>query len=325
MLGNLGPVVKSFAVILFEVGRMADKTVTEFIAALEGLDEPIDESMAACHEKCDVIARVATFLRSQQLGSSGLDMVRLENLLDLENEALSKMFQRNYEAAIALAPLTLTRPSLAIPGVVHFGPPSPLFHSPWLLLYLHAIAHGGPPVYIWPQGEVITSLPPVVFQYTTVRLFKWRAECAVVPTTMLLISLNDALPSSLVLIQCFEADGLTMSESAFPAEGLGDEELTGKFALASLFGYVRFVAGPDKKKWPIDVLYGMPTVSLALCNQVIAEIEARNMLGEENIERMKADTARLSEELQEFVMKWSCNIGRPVKPLCAGDGQITWI
>jgi hypothetical protein len=324
MLGNLGGVVKSYAVMLFEVGRMADKTVTDFITALQKVESPIDESMASCHEKCNVIARIGTFLKSRPLGAAGLDMVRLENLLDLDDDSRSKMFERNYEAAVALAPLTFTKPSLSIPGVVHFGPPSPLFHSPWVMLYLHAIAHGGPPVYVWPQGDIVTTLPRPFFVYESVRLFKWRAESVVVPTTTLLISLNDALPSSPVLVQCFEKPGETISEIGFPSDTV-EPELATKFALSSLFGYLKFVTDGEGKKWPIDVLYGVPTVSLALCNQVIEQIEKGNMLGEENIAKMKDDVAKVSAELDEFVKTWSCNIGRPVRPLYARDGVIQWL
>jgi hypothetical protein len=61
-------------------------------------------------------------------------MVRLDNILDLDDDSRVKMFDRNYEAAVALAPMMLMQPSLAIPNLVHFGPPSPLFHSLWLLL-----------------------------------------------------------------------------------------------------------------------------------------------------------------------------------------------
>jgi hypothetical protein len=155
-------------------------------------------------------------------------------------------------------------------------------------------------------------------------LFKWRAESVVVPTTTLLISLNDALPSSPVLIQCFEKPGETISEIGFPSDTI-EPELAAKFALSSLFGYLKFVTDGEGKKWPIDVLYGVPTVSLALCNQVIEQIEKGNMLGEENIAKMKDDVARVSAELDEFVKTWSCNIGRPVRPLYASDGVIQWL
>jgi hypothetical protein len=325
MLGNLGTVVKGFSVRLFEVGRIPDKTVVEFIEALQNVEGPIDESMASCHETCEVIARIGTFLRSQPIGAAGLDLVRLENLLDLDDDSRIKMFDRNYEAAVALAPLTLMQSSLAIPNLVHFGPPSPLFHSPWILLYLHAVAKGGPPVYVWPQGEIVTYLPAPFFPYESVRLLKWRAEAVVVPTSTLLISLNDSLPSSPVLVQCFERAGETMRDSGFPSEEIVDGELGNKFALESLFGYIKFVTDVSGKKWPIDLLYGLPTVSLALCNQVIGEIEKRDMLGPENIARMKQDVARVSGELDDFVKTWSCGVGRPVRPLFATDGVIQWL
>lgn len=324
MLGNLGQTVKSFSVTLFEVGKMLDASVTEFIAALQNIDDPIDESMVAAHEKCQIIAKVGLFLKSQSVAAGGLDMLRLENLLDLDEDSRVKMFERNYAAAIALAPLTLTQKSLSIPSLVHFGPPSPLFHSPWILLYLHAIVKESPPVYVYPQGEIVTSLPEPFFEYDTVRLYKWGAEPVVVPTTTLLISLNDALPSSPVLIQCFEREGETLKDVGFPSDELG-EELVRSFALDSLFGYMKFVSTKDGQNIPIDVLYGIPTSSLSLCDQVIEQIEKRNMLGEENIEKMKEETKRISSELNEFVQKWSCNIGHPVRSIVAVDGNIQWI
>jgi hypothetical protein len=30
-------------------------------------------------------------------------------------------------------------------------------------------------------------------------------------------------------------------------------------------------------------------------------------------------------ELEEFVKQWSCGVGRPVRPLLAGDGVIQWL
>ena len=315
MLGNLGQAVKSFSVTLFEVGKMLDASVTEFISALQNIDDPIDESMVSAHEKCQVIAKIGLFLKSQSIAAGGLDMLRLENLLDLDEDSRVKMFERNYAAAIALAPLTLTQSSLSIPSLVHFGPPSPLFHSPWILLYLHSIVKSSPPVYVWPQGEIVTSLPEPFFEYDSVRLYKWGAEAVVVPTTTLLISLNDALPLSPVLIQCYEKEGETLKDAGFPSESL-DEELIHSFALDTLFGYMKFVTTKEGESIPIDVLYGIPTTSLNLCNQVIEQIEKRNMLGEENIEKMKEETKRISSELDEFVQKWSCNNGQIGRASC---------
>jgi hypothetical protein len=170
----------------------------------------------------------------------------------------------------------------------------------------------------------VTTLPRPFFVYESVRLFKWRAESVVVPMTTLLISLNDAWPSSPVLVQCFEKAGETMSEIGFP-DGAVESELAVKFALSSLFGYLKFVTDREGKKWPIDALYGLPTVSLTLCNQVIEQIENGNMLGYEHIAKMRDDVARVSAELDKFVKTWSCNIGGPVRPLYASDGVIQWL
>jgi hypothetical protein len=325
MLGNLGSTVKSFAVTLFEVGKMPDQSVSKFISSLQSVEGPVDESMVACYEKCQVIARIGLFLRDQKLATGGLDMLRLENLLDLDDESRTKMFERNYAAAIALAPLTLTKTSLSIPGLVHFGPPAPQFHSPWVILYLHFIAKGGPPVYVWPQGEIVTSLPEPFFDFDSVRLFKWNSEGIVVPTTTLLISLNDALPSSPVLVQCFEKEGWKQSDIGFPSDDLpGGEELRTAFGLGSMFGYMKCLEDGERRM-PVDLVYGIPTVSLPLCNQVIQEIERRDMLGEGNIGHMVEETIRIKNELEEFVKVWSCGIGHPVRSVYAIDGNLQWL
>ena len=325
MLGNLGQTVKSFSVTLFEVGKISDKTVSEFIEALQSVEDPIDESMVASHEICKVIARTGMFLKQQSLASGGLDMVRLENLLELDEKSRNKMFERNYAAAIALAPLTLTSSSLSIPNLVHFGPPSPLFHSPWIHLYLHYIAKCGPPIFIWPRGEIVTALPEPFFPYDSVKLFKWGSEPAVIPTTTLLISLNDSLPASPVLVQGYEREGDQITDIGFPSEEINNNELYKAFALDSMFGSIKFVTDPEGNKAPIDLLYGIPTTSLNLCNQVIEQIEKHNMLEEANISKMMEDTKRISAELDEFVKQWSCNIGHPVRSLYALDGKLNWI
>ena len=119
-------------------------------------------------------------------------------------------------------------------------------------------------------------------------------------------------------------EGETLKDAGFPSESL-DEELIHSFALDTLFGYMKFVTTKEGESIPIDVLYGIPTTSLNLCNQVIEQIEKRNMLGEENIEKMKEETKRISSELDEFVQKWSCNNGHPVRPIVALNGKLQWI
>lgn len=327
MLGNLGQTVKSYAVTLFEVGKMTDKSLTEFLASLEEVEAPSDESMIACYDRCQVIARIGKFLKSQKIAESGVDLLQLESLLSLDNDSRTKLFDRNYSAAVAMAPLTLTQSSLEIKDLVSFGPPSHFFHSPWVILYLNSITKNGPPVYVWPQGEIVTSLPEPFFDYDSVRLYKWGCEAVVVPTTTLLISLNDALPSSPVLIQCFEKNGETMEDVGFPTdkEGLYEKTLIDSFALDSQFGYIKFVNKADGTKAPIDIAYGIPTTTLALCESVIKTIETRNMFSEENIEHMTKDTTKIAGELEEFVKTWSCGVMTPVRALCSIGDTIKWL
>jgi hypothetical protein len=325
MLGNLGSDIKSHAVTLYEVGKMPDQTVMEFATHLKMVESTGDDSMESCHEKCQIISHVCFFLRSQAIAAGGLDMLRLESLLDLDDESRTKMFDRNYSAAVAMSPLTLTKTSLSIPGVFHFGPPTPLFHSPWILLYLHFLAKGGPPTFVWPQGDIVTSLPEPFFEYDTARLYKWGADVQVVPTTTLLISLDDALPSSPVLVQCFEKEGTTIADIGFPSAEPVVKALEAPLALDQLFGWMEIVRGSDGREFPIDLMYGVPTVSLALCQRAIEAIEAGDLLAPQRKERVRDATARIGAGLDEFVRTWSCSIGHPVRALCAMDGSLQWI
>jgi hypothetical protein len=325
MLGNLGSDIKSHAVTLYEVGKMPDQNVMEFATHLKMVESAEDDSMRSCYEKCQIISRVCFFLRSQEIATGGLDMLRLESLLDLDDDSRTKMFERNYSAAVAMSPLTLTKSSLSIPGVFHFGPPTPLFHSPWVLLYLHFLAKGGPPVYIWPQGDIVTSLPEPFFEYDTARMYKWGSDVQVVPTTTLLISLDDALPSSPVLVQCYEREGESIHSVGFPSDDVTVKLLEEIFALDQFFGCMEIVRDGEGKQFPIDVMYGVPTVSLALCQHAIDAIEAGDLLSPTRRERLQEATGRIGTALDEFVKNWSCNIGHPVRAISAIDGNLQWI
>ncbi|EAY21587.1 mKIAA0493 protein, putative [Trichomonas vaginalis G3] len=324
MVGNLGSTIKSYAVTLFEVGKMTDTSLTEFIQALQEVQSPADDSMVKSYERCQVIARIGNFLRSQKFAEGGVDFLRLEALLVLDEESRTKLFERNYNSAVALAPLTLTQSSLEINGVVHFGPPSHLFHSPWVILYLNAISKRGPPVYVWPQGEIVTSLPEPFFDYETVRLYKWGNEAVDVPTTTLLISLNDALPSSPVLIQCYKKKGDEVLEKGFPNEEINDPEIIESFSVDTMFGFMTFVVR-DGENIPIDIAYGIPTTKLKLCESVIETIEKRDMFEEENIKKMEESTKKITNKLEEFVKEWSCGIMTPVRPLYSIGDKIKWV
>jgi hypothetical protein len=326
MLGNLGGEIMSHAVTLYEVGKMPDASVMEFATHLKMLElcDTRDESMKSSYEQCQIIARVCFFLRSREISAGGLDMLRLENLLDLDDDSRTKMFERNYSAAVAFSPLTLTRPSLSIPGVFHIGPPSPLFHTPWALVYLHSLARGGPPVFMWPQGDIVTTLPEPFYDYDTARLYRWGAEVQEVSTTTLLISLGDALPTSPVAVQCLEREGEVRAAVGFPSADALIAELCAPLALDSFFGWVETVRGEDGRVFPIDITYGVPTASLALCQHALDAIEAGDMLAAGRKERVAEEAARISGALEAFVATWSAGTGHPARALAAVDGMVPW-
>lgn len=323
MLGNLGSTVKSFAVTLYEVGKLLDKTVTEFVQALQSIDDPGDDSMVNCFEKCQIISKFALFLKSQEIAPGGVDMLQLDSLLSLDSQSRSRMIEKNYSALIVMAPLSLNYLFLEQSQPVHFGPPSKQFHSPWLLLYIHA-KNSGPPVFVWPQGDIVTFLPEEFYYYETVRLYKWGFEPTVVPTTTLLISLNDSLPSSPVLIQCYEKENEKMIDLGFPNSDLKGTSFEAAFGLDSMFGFIRYVIHEDGEKKPIDIDYGIPTNSLDLCDEVLRTIDDLELLKEPNLTKTQESTKRISADLAHFIDEWSCNVGHPIRPIKAANGELNW-
>jgi hypothetical protein len=201
MLGNINQTVKSFAVTLFEVGKMPNTGVMEFTTALQMVEAPTDESMKVCHEKSQIITRSLFFLRSLPISSGGVDMIRIENLFDLDDSNGAKMFDRNYAAAYAdthvavdgerdllraaIAPLPLAV-AAAVPAHARPGQPASV------------------PVAAVGDCEVAAR---AVLRLRHRSGLKWEAELIVVSTITLLITLDDALPSSPVFVQCSSSAG----------------------------------------------------------------------------------------------------------------------
>lgn len=320
MISNLGQKVLDISVAMYEVGRLADKSLDDFIESLKDIKEPDDDTMLKCYKKCQTIAQISSFLKENVSDISGVEFLHLESILKLDNASISSLFQRNYKMIISLSPLTLKQTSISLPDFVHFGPPSELFHSPWVILYLSSICKTCPPIFVWPQGDIVTTLPCEFYEYKTVRLFEWGKDPEIVQTATLLISLNDALPSSPVLVQCYERQNYDFVEITFPFDE-GFDELSNNFATNTMFGVIKCMKS-ETEMIPIDIIYGIPISELELCQTILEKVKQRKLFDEENISKMKSETQRISNDLLEFVNKWSLNNMTPVAPLTSIDGEI---
>ncbi|KAL0490329.1 hypothetical protein AKO1_006505 [Acrasis kona] len=208
MMGNLGEGLKNHAVTLFEVGKMSDESMDDFLYELDQVKSTGEgEGEARRYYRHAIALRYTLrFLRRNErfrLTSSdgGVDMVRSESLNNLDNATKMRILETNYAVMIAMAPLaagTLTLPS-CIPRF--YGPPIPHVSSPWFKMYLYDCCGAGPFSMLLVKGQRIRKLHPLLRECDRVMLAGWEQEPNHVNTRVLLQVLNENLQTSPNLVQ----------------------------------------------------------------------------------------------------------------------------
>jgi hypothetical protein len=126
-------------------------------------------------------------------------------------------------------------------------------------------------------------------------------------------------------VQRFERPGQAVASVGFPRADPLVRVLEAPLALDQLFRFVEFVRDGEGRVFPIDLMYGVPSASLALCQHAIEAIQAGDLLSPSRKEQVQEATATIGAALDEFVKTWSCGIGHPVRALSAIDGNLQWI
>ncbi|XP_071837437.1 protein FAM91A1-like isoform X2 [Apostichopus japonicus] len=239
MMGNLSPGLKSHAVTMFEVGKLSDESLESFLGELEKvqIDDVAEGEAQRYFEHAITLKNTISFLRYNKLISPsseqysnglGLDLLRCESLLGLDPATCSRVLQKNYELLISMAPLSNEiRPvSSCVPQ--HIGPAVPEVTSVWFKLYLYHMVGSGPPSLLLVKGTRLRRLPKVFEEYDRLLITTWGHDPGLVATSNALLTINDALSHSAVLIQAhgWLTDGETESVP-FP---LNEEELKEPFS-----------------------------------------------------------------------------------------------
>ena len=109
-MGNLGFGLKTHAVIMFEVGKLADETMDDFLGELDKVVQVAegDAQRYADHVIC--LMNTIHFFRKNSAcaisgSDGGLDLLRCERLNALDKASLQRALTKNYAVLVSIAPI----------------------------------------------------------------------------------------------------------------------------------------------------------------------------------------------------------------------------
>ncbi|CAJ1964613.1 unnamed protein product [Sphenostylis stenocarpa] len=140
-----------------------------------------------------------------------VDILRCESLASLAPATLNRLFVRDYDVVVSIVPLPHS-PVLPGPtGLVHFGPPSYSFMTPWMKLVLYSTVASGPLSVVLMKGQCLCLLPAPLAGCEKALIWSWdgstvgglggKHEGNLVKGSILLHCLNSLLKHSAILVQ----------------------------------------------------------------------------------------------------------------------------
>ncbi|OWA55200.1 Protein FAM91A1 [Hypsibius exemplaris] len=219
MMGNLSPGLKNHAVTMFEVGKLADESLDSFLAELEKVvpeEEIQGEALRYFHHAIN-LRKLVRFLRhnpalavenplsTEPSGGLGVDLLRCESLRGLDQASLNRVLKKNYSLLLSLAPMSNEARPVCPLVPPHIGCPIPEVHSIWFRLFVYTLIDSHPATVVYRKGEVLKTLPKVFLDYDYLMLIPWGHDSAVIPTSIALSLVNDALRHHPVLLQAHGA------------------------------------------------------------------------------------------------------------------------
>ncbi|EYB82835.1 hypothetical protein Y032_0349g3190 [Ancylostoma ceylanicum] len=247
MMGNLSTSLKGHAVTLFEVGKLADEQMRDFLEQLECVNHFAEGEAQRYSEHAIALLDI---LRSLRKGRE-VDMLRGESLLSLDKESLIRVLAKSYGIVVSMAPLSCdacTVPSSSLPFI---GPPVPEACSPWMRLAIYLATGSGPASVYIPKGTRLSRLPPAIAHSPRLLVTSTSHEPQHMPTHNALIALNDILLTTPLFVQQYphysEEDELIYVPFPFDEDESGEGlfakhpavlELSSRIGLNSLCGYI---------------------------------------------------------------------------------------
>lgn len=221
MMGNLTPGLKSHAVTMFEVGKLSDEAMDNFVMELSKIKQyAIEEVEGGEAERyflhAIILCETIRFLRHNYIltkdfidpeqdktqNGLGLDLIRCESLLNLDQESCERLLSRNYEFLISVAPLSNETQIFTSDSIAFFGASS-LVNSIWFKLFLYALCGSGPPSFLMSKGVRLTHLPDIFREYDYLMLTPWGRDSSIISISNALLAINETAIYNPLLIQAF--------------------------------------------------------------------------------------------------------------------------
>ena len=224
MMGNLASGLKSHAVTLFEVGKLTDEAMDDFLDELDKVSSGSEEGEAQRYfDHAITLRNTIRFLRYnekiyQKDTDGGVDLFRCERLDSLESDTVRRILMNNYSMIISMTPITHEVNSITSSVPVHHGASIPEMNSPWFSLFLYSTFHSGPPSLLFPAGTRLLHLPDIFCDYHLFLVTQFRHDSQIIPANNVLASLNDFLLVGPVLLQAYSLDDIEPEtiDIAFP-------------------------------------------------------------------------------------------------------------
>lgn len=215
MMGNLSQGLKKHAVTMFEVGKLTDETMDNFISELENIETDLNEGEAQRYfDHAVVLKKTIQFIRNNKdldpdsdNAALGLDLVRCESMNSLDPAVCARILNKKYSLLMSMAPLSNEIRPVSSCSPPHIGPAIPEVNSVWFKLFLYQKLKQGPPSLLLVKGTRLRKLPSIFIGFERLQITTWGHDPATVPVSNVLFSLNEALAHSPVLIQGYGVYG----------------------------------------------------------------------------------------------------------------------
>lgn len=316
MMGNLAVGLKNHAVTLFEVGKMPDELLDEFISYLDKIETKGENEGEAqrYYKHAIAIRETLKFLRNNKNfeipdSDGGIDMIRCESLNNLDSSTKLRVLDMNYSLLISMAPLQ--GGSLVLPSCIpkFYGPPLHQISSPWFKLYCYECAGLGPTSVFIVKGKRIKRLPSIFQDVHKVTVQTWKQEPNSVTTKTLLQILNDSLAFSPIFVQAVDLEQAFDVPFPYLPEKETDEtkeiqlivdSLVDKLHLQCAFGVIKMIKVKSKIV-PVELHFGIPLTSVDISNQVCKAIVEKKLFSPEKIKEHSMNMRQMCTEFLTFI------------------------
>lgn len=368
MMGNLSLGLKSHAVTMFEVGKLSDESLDSFLTELKKVGETGEGEAQRYFDHALTLQDTVRFLRRnarirpvERSGSGsppgtglGLDLVRCESLQNLDRDTCARLLHKNYALLVSMAPLTNeVRPvTSCVPP--HLGPAIPEVNSAWFKLFIYVLSGCGPPTLLVSKGTRLRTLPDVFHEHDKLLVTTWGHDPGTVPTSCALVTLNDALTHSAVLIQA-QGRGGDQIYVPFPFNKEQElskgnrlvahpaiETLAKELELHHSCGYITMMktggtgdaegTRGDTTDWQLlDCCYGIPLFDNALNRDVCGRILTHNICCVDSLKSLTKSSRKIALRLLEFISCYqtesfvvnSGTLPLPTQNLLFNEGRLT--